>query len=645
MVRPGRTAESLAWSCRMLSQTDPRRHRRLAAMLLLLSLAILRGSRVGSGQVETDALRWKVGQPIAVEVKQGRFSAVLPSPNPNARCAVIVSTLGGGSGPYRVQLRATEADSGSIAWSAAATEPMRRKPQAAKPRLAQVAPVSRTLPARERSFHLMARDGDVSSASNYDEVPAVLLAIGQRVQVYADKADAKRVGPDVVADILATFDRKVFPHAAARIGQARDIDQDGRFTVLLTSRLTRLAGGRHAVDGFVRSADLDRGLPAPFSNHCDMMYLSTSLKAGPHLRTVLAHEYTHAVVFCAKTQPGGSAISAVAEEEGWLDEAIAHLVEDEHGFSRSNIDYRVSAFLSQPERYRLVVDDYYAADLFRSHGNRGGTYLFLRWCVDRFGPGLIPALVASRERGRANLEAATGVSFAELYRSWSVALLLSGLDPRITSYEPFRTLDLRAALDGWPLAGPRTVAVKPGAEPVSWDSAATASRFVVVEASRTGAVRLEIEAAAAAELQVTLVPLPEELPRLEISAELTASPSAGVTLRTRVRESAGRRVRIERLCWEPLVPGPDPQSTAFRRKALDVGSLARALGTTTVPPFGDLASAPIPAGESLPPGTPLVLKAVGVDDQGRRVSAWAEVAVADARLGRVVDSKKPTVTR
>ena len=53
------------------------------------------------------------------------------------------------------------------------------------------------------------------------------------------------------------------------------------------------------------------------------------------------------------------------------------LVEDALGFSRSNIDYRVVAFLANPERYRLVVDDYYAADLFRSHGNRGATYLFL----------------------------------------------------------------------------------------------------------------------------------------------------------------------------------------------------------------------------------------------------------------------------
>src|SRR5260370_20961508 len=124
-----------------------------------------------------------------------------------------------------------------------------------------------------------------------------------------------------------------------------------------------------------------------------MMYLSTALETGPHLRTVLAHEYTHAVTLSVKAFSGGAGGVAGRphlEEEGWLDEALAHLVEDLHGFSRSNLDYRVSAFLSQPARYRLVVEDYYAADLFRSHGNPGRAYLFLRLGAHRLRPPLPP---------------------------------------------------------------------------------------------------------------------------------------------------------------------------------------------------------------------------------------------------------------
>ena len=159
-----------------------------------------------------------------------------------------------------------------------------------------------------------------------------------------------------------------------------------------------------------------------------MMYLSTTLGTGPHLRTVMAHEYTHAVTFSAKVAAAARLGRPAVEEEGWLEEGLAHLAEDLHAFSRSNLDYRVSAFLSRPERYRLVVDDYYTADLFRSHGNRGGTYLFLRWCADVYGPGLLPALIRSERRGVANLEAATGLAFEELYRRWSIALFLGGLE-------------------------------------------------------------------------------------------------------------------------------------------------------------------------------------------------------------------------
>ena len=222
------------------------------------------------------------------------------------------------------------------------------------------------------------------------------------------REDLGQVGEEMLKDLVTTFDDRIFPVALRSTGLATDVDNDGRFTILLSSWLNRLGNGRNAVDGFVRVTDLDPAFSAPFGNRCDMMYLSTRLKAGPYTRTVLAHEYMHAVVFSRKSRRVAAGPIGF-EEEGWLDEALAHLAEDMHGFSRSNIDYRVSTFLSQPERYQLVVEDYYAADLFRSHGNRGSTYLFLRWCVDQFGPGLIPALIrvsASRngQSGRGDRE-------------------------------------------------------------------------------------------------------------------------------------------------------------------------------------------------------------------------------------------------
>jgi hypothetical protein len=314
---------------------------------------------------------------------------------------------------------------------------------------------------------------------------ARLAAVGERVQVYVDARDAAVEG--ACADIVATFDAEVFPMACSLWGPARDVDADGRFTVLLTGALAEMG-----VDGFMRGADLDPGLRAPFSNRCDMIYLSARLAPGPHLRTILAHEYTHAAT-CSRRTCGRFASGSIVEEEGWLDEAIAHVVEDLHGFSRSNVDYRVRAFLQEPERYRLVVDDYFAADLFRSHGHRGATYLFLRWCVDRYGRDLLVRLAASRLRGVENIEAATGSAFAELYRDWSISL---GLRART-----------RAAAGETPIASPRMSRLVPDGEPLIWNAAGTCSLYAIMDGGPASATRVEVRGPAEAEIQVTAIPL------------------------------------------------------------------------------------------------------------------------------------------
>src|SRR5262249_54805889 len=142
-------------------------------------------------------------------------------------------------------------------------------------------------------------------------------------------------------DAVRTFDEEVHPKARQHLGRVLDVDRDGRFTLLFTPWLGKLQRGKVALSGFVRGCDFQRELAAPFSNRCDMMYLNTDLKPGSHLRTILAHEYTHAVVFSehvfGEYLPG----AARQDEESWLNEALAHLAEDLHGHEWSNLDYRV----------------------------------------------------------------------------------------------------------------------------------------------------------------------------------------------------------------------------------------------------------------------------------------------------------------
>ena len=428
-------------------------------------------------------------------------------------------------------------------------------------------------------------------------------------------------------DIIVTFDDRIHPVTAGRFGAARDVDGDGRFTIFLSSWLDHLGGGRYAVDGFVRVADLDATYRSPFGNQCDMMYLSTALKPGPYLRTVLAHEYMHAVIFSQKTLQGRQAARPQMDEEGWLDEAMAHLAEDLHGFSTSNIDYRVSAFLTCPERYQLLVDDYYAADLFRSHGNRGSTYLFLRWCADRYGPDLLGELVHSNLRGTANLEAATGSTFAGLYRRWSLALYQSGLDPDLekpdAAGDGFVSVKIRSPHDEWELAGPRPTRIAPGGPGDHWSAVGTSSHFVIVDGSSTGAVEIEVAGPPEADLQVTALPIGGDLARLDLSVTKIRGQAGELWVRAQIKERHGTAVRLSALSWEPLTPGPNPHSAGFRCGRLDMLGIASAFGTSALPGSGELRSRPIClTGVSTNTG-PLVIKVIGTDAMGRRVAAWA----------------------
>ncbi len=476
---------------------------------------------------------------------------------------------------------------------------------------------------------MLGQDGDAAISSNYTAVHGVLKGVGREVQVYVAREDTAKVSSDLIQDLIVTFDDRIHPLMSRQVGQSRDVDGDGRFTILLSSWLDHMGGGRYPVDGFIRVADLDPAYSSPFGNHCDMMYLNARLKVGPYVRTVVAHEYMHAVVFSLKSMRGASDGRQLADEEGWLDEAMSHLAEDLHGFSTSNIDYRMSAFLTSPERYQLVVDDYYAADLFRSHGNRGSTYLFLRWCVDWYGTDVLSALIQSRLRGAANLEAATGSTFADLYRRWSLALFRSGLgssgDQTGVPEQGFRSVNMRAPCDEWELAGPRFTRVTPDASTDSWTSVGTSTHFAVVESSPTGAVEVEIVGPPEAELQVTVLPLGADLPRIELMVNKLRGPGGELRLRATVNERNGVAVRLSALSWEPLTPSANPRSTGFRCGRLDMLGVAAAFGASSLPGRGELCSHPIPMPDASPANGPLAIKVVGTDEKGRRFTAWAQL--------------------
>ena len=212
-------------------------------------------------------------------------------------------------------------------------------------------------PPAARVFWLLARAGDPSSPANYERRNGRLRAVGERVQVYVDEADLNDVADSTLRDLVAAFDETIWPRSARLFGPAADVDGDERLTVFFSRLVGQVSASGEPVDGYVRSADFDMRLSPPLGNQCDLLCLNPRLEAGPHLRTVVAHEYAHGVIFSRRVldaDPPGSG----QDEEAWLDEGLAHLVEDLFGFSRTNVEHRVRAYRAEPSRYSVVVEDY-----------------------------------------------------------------------------------------------------------------------------------------------------------------------------------------------------------------------------------------------------------------------------------------------
>jgi hypothetical protein len=108
---------------------------------------------------------------------------------------------------------------------------------------------------------------------------------------------------------------------------------------------------------------------------------------------------------------------------------------------------------------------------------------------------LLPGLIGSELVGLANLQTATGRSFEDLYRGWSIALARRGFVGKRRDQ-----------------AGPRTTVLSSEGTLECWDSVATTSRYFVVESSSRGAVDVHVSAPVEAKLQVTAVPLPDNRP-------------------------------------------------------------------------------------------------------------------------------------
>jgi len=459
-----------------------------------------------------------------------------------------------------------------------------------------------------RNFHLFVGEDNLYDTRKYVDVRAALASVGKYCVVYADSSS--KVEQALIDDVVKTFDERVYPSMQAVFGNHRDVDRNGKFTILLTDWLNRLSDGKVALSGFVRGADFYRDVEPPFSNRCDMLYMNASLEPGPHMRTVLAHEYTHAITFSEHTFGEYLSGGQGRDEEAWLGEAVAHLAENLSGEGWSNLDYRVSTYLSEPNRYRLVVPDYFQDGLWRSHGCRGATYLFLRYCVDRYGTNLLTELSKSNLEGVENIEVATQTHFRDLFRQWSIAMATSGV-VGMPVKGGIQSISLYGRLGERMLTGVRTSTLE--SNDITMSLAPTSWGSVLVPVKQGEACRVDLVSADREDLQVTLV----RLPVAKNQVHLTVRPEKLGERAVSLELAAVEPVQWKVVTWERL--------RLRQQNARDNEKMARIVAAPELLHNGDRMNSH-DISDSIPlhefGEDPVVFKVMGEDRNGRIVTAW-----------------------
>ena len=378
--------------------------------------------------------------------------------------------------------------------------------------------------ARLFSFPVMDSSSPESSSSRVTKLKARRIAMGNRVEIYLDVAmRTHQLSAGLCSHLISLLEKDLLPLLESELGSITDVDRNGKLTIILTPAFSQLQGGHSSLKGFVRGSDFDPFADPTESNQSDLLYLNSNLKADSQLRSLLIHELTHAISFsqrftshqyleaeCGPFQIVPSSFRGA--EEDWLNEGIAHAAEMLFAADFSNLDYRISRFLSHPNRYPLVISDYYRTGLWRSHGCRGATCLFLDWFLRRYGEENLRKLIHSPLSGTLNLEHQVQQKFESLFRDWSISLVHSTIpfssEPDI---EIHRNLALHGCLNEWGLIGPRIDYwnVKDH-QSYRLQIAGTASVFVELDLDLQQESYVEIEGTEESRLQLTLIPLEEQ---------------------------------------------------------------------------------------------------------------------------------------
>jgi len=340
---------------------------------------------------------------------------------------------------------------------------------------------------------------DTNVTTTFKTVNARLAYVGTNILLYVDTLTAANgFATGDLSGIGNLFDQTLYPIDVNEFGQPSDIDQNGRLIMLMTPVVNSLVTSADCEqDGFVGGffTGFDLASNSPDSNQGEVFYTVAPDPAGVSscahtvadieltVPATFLHEVQHLINFSQHV----IVHNASEAEEGWLDEGLSIVAEElgsryyeqkfppptgrtnplqlfpdsSQGFIGGLLADSYS-FLLKPDTATITLH----TDADAGLAWRGSVWLLARWLGDLKGEGVYKRLESTALTGTANIEAATGVPFEQLFADFGIALYADSIPGIARSAMPqpdrFVTRNLRqlyAAL--FRAAGPSTNVPRP----------------------------------------------------------------------------------------------------------------------------------------------------------------------------------------
>ncbi len=245
--------------------------------------------------------------------------------------------------------------------------------------------------------------------NEYTRITATLAHVTEHAYFWIE--DGVKYNPQKLEQLAQEFEQQIHPTTRALFGSewSPGVDGEARIYILYARGLGS------GIAGFFSSTDQVHPLAKERSNAHEMFYMSADGSLfGRQDASVLAHEYQHMIHF--HQDPG---------EAGWVDEGLSMLSQTLNGYPA----YFDTAFAVNPDVLLLFWDP----DVNKNTARYGGTFLFMKYFLSRFGEAGIRSLAAEPEDDLAGVDAALAkigaveagsgepLGTEDLFLDWAVA--------------------------------------------------------------------------------------------------------------------------------------------------------------------------------------------------------------------------------